>query len=560
MLVFYLILTILSLPEWFIFLYYTSIYLNVYKFSDKDTNKILTLGIIVILFSIRSLYLVFYVLALPDNVNLNFQLIFYIQRNIFYMLRVWWYIVICIPSLFSLYHLIFNNIGDIKEYANTKKTYKKIIYILPIYNEDINLLKKGLDSIFKLDYPMELLDIHISFDDDNITELFLQVLNYFNIENNPSVSHFSFKMNNSQINIHRFPHGGKKHTQMNTWDIINNNYKDIDTSDFLILLSDSDNIIKPNALHNFTLYLHKNPSKLAYCGYMSCITSDNSFNLVTALQDTEYISCEINRFFELQMGTVNCLPGAFTIMRYPAFKKHSQEYFEYSEQKNITHYHQKTLGEDRYLTHLFHKTFPRNSIGFCQTARCSTDPPNTIIKFIKQRRRWLLGSISNEAYMISTPIIWKKVPILMIYKIIQTAWRSTTFSQILVASFGIITTINSSDNEKTIFMLSVLIPLSITWFTSMCFAYKLQHYKVFVLWPFMIIFYTIIYIFVDYYTIFTWNKKTWGGDRINSNIKCEEPICEEQICEEPMCEEPMCEEQICEEPMCEESICEEIEV
>jgi chitin synthase len=464
----------------------------------------------------------FYFLALPDQIKiyLNFPLILNIQRNILYILSGWWYIIICVPSLFSLYYLIFNNVGDIKEYANTKKTYKKIICILPIYNEDFELLEKGLYSIFNLDYPMELLDIHISFDDYSISDLFLQVLDYFQIECDPNVSHYIFEMYNSTVHIHRFPHGGKKHTQMNTWNIINYSYKNINTSECLILLSDSDNIIKPNALHNFTLYLHKNPSKLAYCGYMSCITSSDSF-FITALQDTEYISCEINRFFELQMGTVNCLPGAFTIMRYTAFQKLSKEYFSEFEQKNITHYHQRSLGEDRYLTHLFHKTFPRNSIGFCPTARCCTDPPNTILKFIKQRRRWLLGAISNEAYMISTPVIWNKVPILMIYKVIQTAFKSTTFSQILVASFGIITTLNSSDEEKKNFMLSVLIPFGIAWFTAICFAYKLQHYKIFILWPFMIIFYTIIYIFVDYYTIFTWNKKTWGGDR-TSNSEAEE--------------------------------------
>lgn len=33
------------------------------------------------------------------------------------------------------------------------------------------------------------------------------------------------------------------------------------------------------------------------------------------IQDTEYLSCEINRFFELSMGTINCLPGAFTAIR-----------------------------------------------------------------------------------------------------------------------------------------------------------------------------------------------------------------------------------------------------
>ena len=102
----------------------------------------------------------------------------------------------------------------------------------------------------------------------------------------------------------------------------------------------------------------------------------------------------------------------------------------------ITQFQQQVLGEDRYLTHLLHQVLPSNSIGFCSQSRLKTDPPSSSWDFVRQRRRWLLGSIANEGYMISSPILWKKYPILMLYKVIQTSWRSTTFSQLIVFLFG----------------------------------------------------------------------------------------------------------------------------
>ena len=209
---------------------------------------------------------------------------------------------------------------------------------------------------------------------------------------------------------------------------------------------------------------------------------------------------------------MNCLPGAFTIIRYHAFKEAVQDYFvEHETDKCITHFHQKKLGEDRYLTHLIHLKFPKGCIGFCPTARCKTDPPDTIPKFIKQRRRWLLGSIANEPYMVTSPSLWKKFPLLLIYKMFQTAWRSTLIAQVLVASFGIITTLTTSALFKIIFAVSVSIPIVWAWSTSIVFGCKLSHYKTILLWPIMLVFYSITYVFVDMYALFTWNKRLWGS-------------------------------------------------
>ena len=94
-------------------------------------------------------------------------------------------------------------------------------------------------------------------------------------------------------------------------------------------------------------------------------------NFVRMIQDTEYVSNEINRFFELSLGTVNCLPGnsfllwlkfinfvgGFTAIKFSTLEKIAPLYFTELRVTNITQYHQYILGEDRYLTHLVHKMY-----------------------------------------------------------------------------------------------------------------------------------------------------------------------------------------------------------
>jgi chitin synthase len=512
----YTVFSLLSIPEWTVFLvYYLSVYINVYRAPEKTTSKWLIVVNILGIVLCRSVYIVFYFLGLPDAISIKSDVLGLFQRAILYLIAFWWYVIIFIPPLFAFVYLLRGNIGNKRE--PVVGTHKKIVCILPVYNEKFELLKTGLDELLNSSYTSSLIEIHIAFDDNAISKLYLSVLNHFTIivDGDYPRSVETVTENGATIIVHRNIHGGKKGTQSQTWDYINAKYADTDTSEYCILLMDSDNIILSNALHNFTVYLDRYPEKIAFSGYMSCISGIRSccMNLVCMIQDCEYISGEVNRFFELQLGSINCLPGAFTIIRYNTFKDVVKDYFTEKEYKTITEYHQNKLGEDRYLTHLIHLRYPRNCIGFCPIARCKTEPPDTFFKFIKQRRRWLLGSIANEAYMLCTPSLWAKFPLLLLYKLIQTAWRSTIASQFLVAIYGVMTTIESDATLQNIFIASVCAPLAFAWFVSVIFGWKLGHYKNVLMWPVMIVYYTFAYVFVDLYTLYTWNKKSWGGPR-----------------------------------------------
>ena len=62
-------------------------------------------------------------------------------------------------------------------------------------------------------------------------------------------------------------------------------------------------------------------------------------------------------------------------------------YFVDLDVSKDVNYHRFYLGEDRYLTHLLMIMYPSHSIGFCFSACCKTEAPDTIEKYMKQRRR-----------------------------------------------------------------------------------------------------------------------------------------------------------------------------
>lgn len=58
------------------------------------------------------------------------------------------------------------------------------------------------------------------------------------------------------------------------------------------------------------------------------------------------------------------------------------------------------LGEDRYLTTLMLKTFPKRKMIFCPQAVCKTVVPDTFGVLLSQRRRWINSTIHNLAELL----------------------------------------------------------------------------------------------------------------------------------------------------------------
>lgn len=84
----------------------------------------------------------------------------------------------------------------------------------------------------------------------------------------------------------------------------------------------------------------------------------------------------------------------------------SQEVIEQYDQNEVNSLHQKNLlllGEDRFLTTLMLKHFPRRKIIFVPSAVCHTVVPTSFRVLLSQRRRWINSTIHNLMELVRVP-------------------------------------------------------------------------------------------------------------------------------------------------------------
>ena len=120
-----------------------------------------------------------------------------------------------------------------------------------------------------------------------------------------------------------------------------------------------------------------------------------------------YISHHLTKAFESVFGGVTCLPGCFSMYRIKAPKGDrgywvpvlaNPDICEHYSENVVDTLHKKNLlllGEDRYLSTLMLKTFPRRKMVFCPQAVCKTIAPDTFRILLSQRRRWINSTVHN---------------------------------------------------------------------------------------------------------------------------------------------------------------------
>ncbi|KAG8713894.1 Chitin synthase, class 3, partial [Ceratobasidium sp. 423] len=125
-----------------------------------------------------------------------------------------------------------------------------------------------------------------------------------------------------------------------------------------------------------------------------------------------YISHHLTKAFESMFGGVTCLPGCFSIYRIEAPKGQSgygvpilanPDIVEHYSENIVDTLHKKNLlllGEDRYLTTLILKTFPRRKMVFRPQAVCKTIVPDTFSALFSQRCHWINSTIHNLAKLV----------------------------------------------------------------------------------------------------------------------------------------------------------------
>ncbi|MCJ1435857.1 Chitin synthase, class 3 [Xylographa pallens] len=174
----------------------------------------------------------------------------------------------------------------------------------------------------------------------------------------------------------------------------------------VVLMVDADTKVFPDSLTHMVSAMVKDPEIMGLCGETKIANKRASW--VTMIQVFEYfISHHLSKSFESVFGGVTCLPGCFSMYRIKA-PKGGQNYWvpilanpdvvEHYSENVVNTLHKKNLlllGEDRYLSTLMLKTFPKRKQVFVPQAVCKTTCPEQFSVLLSQRRRWINSTIHN---------------------------------------------------------------------------------------------------------------------------------------------------------------------
>lgn len=174
----------------------------------------------------------------------------------------------------------------------------------------------------------------------------------------------------------------------------------------VVLMVDADTKVFPDSLTHMVSAMVKDPEIMGLCGETKIANKKASW--VSAIQVFEYfISHHLSKSFESVFGGVTCLPGCFCMYRIKA-PKGGHNYWvpilanpdvvEHYSENVVDTLHKKNLlllGEDRYLSTLMLRTFPKRKQVFVPQAVCKTTVPETFSVLLSQRRRWINSTVHN---------------------------------------------------------------------------------------------------------------------------------------------------------------------
>ncbi|KAI1333389.1 glycosyltransferase family 2 protein [Xylariaceae sp. FL0255] len=173
-----------------------------------------------------------------------------------------------------------------------------------------------------------------------------------------------------------------------------------------VMMVDADTKVYPDSLTHLLCALVRDPDIMGLCGETKIANKKQSW--VTTIQVFEYfISHHLAKSFESVFGGVTCLPGCFCVYRIKA-PKGGQNFWvpilanpdivEHYSENVVETLHDKNLlllGEDRYLTTLMLRTFPKRKQVFVPQAVCKTTVPDEFSVLLSQRRRWINSTVHN---------------------------------------------------------------------------------------------------------------------------------------------------------------------
>ncbi|KAI1386250.1 glycosyltransferase family 2 protein [Hypoxylon trugodes] len=174
-----------------------------------------------------------------------------------------------------------------------------------------------------------------------------------------------------------------------------------------LLMIDADTCVREDSLNRLVAACANNSKIAGICGETGLQNEERSWWSMIQVYEY-YISHHLAKAFESLFGSVTCLPGCFSMYRLRTADRGkpliiSDDVIREYSICNVDTLHKKNLlalGEDRYLTTLMTKHFPRMSYKFIPDAYCQTAAPEKWSVLLSQRRRWINSTLHNLAELI----------------------------------------------------------------------------------------------------------------------------------------------------------------
>ncbi len=235
-----------------------------------------------------------------------------------------------------------------RKYPSIKKFHPSVSVVIPAYNEE-KVIVKTVESILKSDYP----DLKVIVIDDGSTDGTYQSA----LEN--------FK-DNQNVEIFTKSNGGKPEAL---------NFGISKTEAEIVVTLDADTVFLSNTISKLVRRF-ADPKVGAVAGNAKV---GNRLNILTYWQALEYITSQNldRRAFEV-LNCITVVPGSVGAWRREAILKTGG-------------FSNRTLAEDADLT--FHIIRSGYKVAYEDKAFAYTEAPDTVKGFIKQRFRWMYGTL-----------------------------------------------------------------------------------------------------------------------------------------------------------------------
>lgn len=183
----------------------------------------------------------------------------------------------------------------------------------------------------------------------------------------------------------------------------------VDDVDYLVGM-DADTVFDEHCVAEMLREIRKDPKLVGVCGHVCVDFAGRNFGPWSLYQSVEYSQTQgLRRMFQSRVtGKVNCLPGCCQLIRVDESTFGDavlRERFGYCPKPNdvMTRHIMGNYSEDSIHASIIFSLFPEKQTAQALRAKAYTIVPQSWKVFLSQRKRWALGSVSNEFVMIFRP-------------------------------------------------------------------------------------------------------------------------------------------------------------